>query len=420
MKKSDQTMRTKGFTLVEMTIVVIIFGLIIAGAMSYLTTFEIKNRNASAKQKLKTIKVALEGHIEQFGSLPCPSSLTAKPGTAEFSAPTDCKDKIVGIGQCTQNGSYCIQAGRVLQKEDSQAKSPTRVRIGAVPARAINVPYELTHDAWNNRIVYAVTESMAEEKGSYYSNQGGIGIVDESGNSFITPASSAAYVLVSKGIDGAGATTLLGGTRGVPCNGENAKDGENCDYTLGAQDAVFRIGFYSAVEGSARYDDFIEYDTKRGSFQNVSTKTCKDMPVCSAENVSSVPVCKVSGGSDGLPLCTTRQDVKAGIESGDEYEHDITTWKHACDFGDGWRLPSLGELRALYDHKEQVGGFEDEYYLSRSYFNPGLIENDDRKLEVWAKKFSGGGFGGSKEKTLNISPVRADRGDRGYIRCIMR
>lgn len=46
----------------------------------------------------------------------------------------------------------------------------------------------------------------------------------------------------------------------------------------------------------------------------------------------------------------------------------IMTWDEAVkaceDAGDGWRLPTKGELNFLYDNKDDIGGFETEYYWS--------------------------------------------------------
>ncbi len=413
--------KANGFTLIELTIVIVVMGVLVSGALAYLTSFELKSQNTSIKQRLDTLKIAIETHIDQFGSLPCPSSLTALPGTQAFSTPTNCEDQTVAIGQCAIDGAYCIQGGRIKETEDTAIKKPMRVRVGAIPARAINVPYDLTYDSWKNRIVYAVTEELAAKPGAYYQGEGGIGIIDESGNSFITPEKTAAYVILSHGIDASGGITLTGGKESRPCPGINTLDGENCDYKLNVEDAVFRVGFFSNQQGQNRYDDLVIYDTKNNVYSQNTVKQCKDMPVCSEDNIETAPICKISGGSDGLPLCTTRVDVKGGVEKAKEYEHDITTWKHACDFGEGWRKPSIAELRILHENKDAIGGFADNvYYLTRSYYNPGLIENDDRKLEIWAKKFNKGRFENSKEETLNLSPQRSDKGEHGYIRCIRR
>ena len=57
------------------------------------------------------------------------------------------------------------------------------------------------------------------------------------------------------------------------------------------------------------------------------------------------------------------------------YESDLAemTWteaKKACaDLGDGWRLPTLDELKSLCENQEKIGGFTDRNYWSSSIAN---------------------------------------------------
>ena len=39
--------------------------------------------------------------------------------------------------------------------------------------------------------------------------------------------------------------------------------------------------------------------------------------------------------------------------------------KKACaDLGDGWRLPTMDELKKMYELKDKIGGFEKGFYWS--------------------------------------------------------
>jgi len=68
---------------------------------------------------------------------------------------------------------------------------------------------------------------------------------------------------------------------------------------------------------------------------------------------------------------------------------DMMPWDEAMsaceELGNGWRLPSLDELMAMYEqlHKHGKGNFKDEYYWSSSKDNSGLD---------WSVAFSGGFF----------------------------
>lgn len=414
-----------GFSLIELAIVLIIVGIFVGGSLAFFGAMVSGAQERTVKERLKTLQVALQSHVERFGYLPCPASLTAMPTSAEFARAENCSDMNVPIGLCAKDGSYCVQAGRARKGLDLMDQKPSRVRIGGVPARAINVPFDMTFDVWGNKIIYAVTESMAQTAAHYQESEGAISIIDESGASVINPPGTADYVVYSQGRNGFGARSLYAQNAVVSCPPGQNLDDENCDYTRPDKiDAVFRAGFHSEGEGSGKYDDYLVFvanSVGRGNQQIA----CRERAVCTSENKELEQICQVRGGSDGLPLCTHRQDVTAGTDADNPYEHDITTWKHACDFGPGWQLPSMAELKILQDHHADIGGFAaDQYYLTRSYYNPGLIENDDRKMKVWARRFTKdnayGDEDSSNERLLNISPEDEDDGRTGRIRCIQR
>ena len=76
--------------------------------------------------------------------------------------------------------------------------------------------------------------------------------------------------------------------------------------------------------------------------------------------------------------------------------------KMCCEaLGPGWRLPTLEELSVLYQHKEIIGGFSDDYCWSATEVSPDA---------VWTKVFSSG-WNDQDDKTAAPYPyyVRAVR-----------
>jgi hypothetical protein len=63
----------------------------------------------------------------------------------------------------------------------------------------------------------------------------------------------------------------------------------------------------------------------------------------------------------------------------------LMSWRDAekacSSIGPGWRLPTIDELKFLYENKEQIGGFKDDYYWSFSDFSP---------VSAWVQSFAGG------------------------------
>jgi len=84
----------------------------------------------------------------------------------------------------------------------------------------------------------------------------------------------------------------------------------------------------------------------------------------------------------------------------------LMTWDDAMsacqNLGNGWRLPSVGELQEMYElHKQGKGNFKNELYWSSSQDNSGV---------AWNVSFSDGivrNYGVNKDFLARVRAVRA-------------
>ncbi|OYX03887.1 MAG: hypothetical protein B7Z05_09045, partial [Thiotrichales bacterium 32-46-8] len=81
-----QVWLSKGFTLVEMAIVLVIIGLLLSGGMSLLSSSSDTARYKESQNQLNEVKEALTNYYIQFGRLPCPD--TGNDGLEETSCAT--------------------------------------------------------------------------------------------------------------------------------------------------------------------------------------------------------------------------------------------------------------------------------------------------------------------------------------------
>ena len=72
----------------------------------------------------------------------------------------------------------------------------------------------------------------------------------------------------------------------------------------------------------------------------------------------------------------------------------------ACKkLGPGWRLPTKDELNMLYENKEEIGGFANNFYWSSTEYG---------NYVAWSQNFSSGVQGGGiKDTTDYVRAVRA-------------
>ena len=122
----------KGFTLVEMAIVLVILGFVLSALLLPLQAQRQQLAQAQTENTLENAKRALLGFAQQQGRLPCPA--TAASNGIENQNP-------VGSGICTQQVGFLPAATLGVQPTD---------------ARGYSV------DAWNNRVRYAVSQSVVD------------------------------------------------------------------------------------------------------------------------------------------------------------------------------------------------------------------------------------------------------------------
>lgn len=286
-----------GFTIIELSIVIIISGLL-------LSMFLMGYRNYTADQKYKEtleIMVDLDGLMDSFysnyGRYPCPADPSLPPDHPDFGMELPC-----GSGASRPN-SACNDSGDGPRLSDTPAFTRSGVICSNVGTRDVNgdgeneyvligmLPFrqpppapgeETLHifeekntiDGYKMRITYVVTEAMADERNTPLQpispHWGAISLFDENGTNMSDPPSSTHYLFLSHGENTKGAFTLegiktencvtgYGETPGL--NDPNDPDfggaidleNENCD----DNDGVFRNALKNLASGNNYFDDII-------------------------------------------------------------------------------------------------------------------------------------------------------------------
>ena len=260
-----------GFTLVEMAIVMVIVGLFLAAVSKIYVEIERERRVDDTQNNITRVVDALASFRNNFGRYPCPSSLNANPNSnvnnnenrQAYGVETDCSivaGLAVGAGVNATNGTTVV-AGDPIVSGVAAVLAPdgaTRVRIGAVPFRTLNIGERTALDGYRNRLMYAVTEPLAVSA-TFSATGGAIRIQDEVGTSKTTPADSAHFVIFSAGPNGEGAYNHAGGQNPIVLVGPNAgNDAANYDFA----DAIFvDTAHGTSITGAGKFDDEVKYAT---------------------------------------------------------------------------------------------------------------------------------------------------------------
>jgi prepilin-type N-terminal cleavage/methylation domain-containing protein len=282
---------SRGFSLVELCIVIAIAGLLVAAVISQYTIYLATKATGTTTQNANTIQAALASHMLVFGALPCPAPPMLAPGTpaAGVGDCTMANPVPLSVGNpppaitpatppvCSPTTGICVTPGSRQSASSIYGQSgpgaffdgnPTHmdpVLIGSVPWIDLGIGVNAVIDGYGNRFTYAVsyydTQQAAVQWGTSQNpaippNQfGAINIeaynaatVPQISNSFYSATNVAGtptyhmtgtYMLaiISHGPDGMGAYNYYG-LQAHPClnlpsdvapNFANGYDVENCN-----------------------------------------------------------------------------------------------------------------------------------------------------------------------------------------------
>lgn len=249
-----EVQNARGFTLIEIAIVMVIVGFIITTALAAYRPYLLEKQNRQQDKVFDVTTAGISEYILDNNRFPCPAPPQVATGSALFGV----EQRNAGTGACTATNGVIQVAGTGGQA----------VFIGAVPSQALGTLPALTADAYHNRLSYAVSANPTLS--GQADQDGGITILTTGYNpvtgaaTTATTTTTAQFALISHGFDGAGSISPSGVPSGTPCRtpAGDAGDAENCDFMIaGSADAVFRYqeGQNLNQANPGYYDDRLTY-----------------------------------------------------------------------------------------------------------------------------------------------------------------
>lgn len=155
----------KGFTLLELSIVLLIMGFLTTSSITMTKGFINYQRHKDTKERLQTINFAINSYILKNKKLPCPSSITKNYKNENSTA--DCS--------ITKKNGFLI---------------------GTIPSDTLNIKKDMLSDSWGSKFVYIVSADLTDGD-FFHSNQETNDLISD----------KFAYTVVSMGPDKANAYT---------------------------------------------------------------------------------------------------------------------------------------------------------------------------------------------------------------------
>lgn len=207
-----------GFSLIETCFGLLVIGFLLVAGIYLYQLHSTYKRIQVTEHNTKIVQTALQDFIHKNGRLPCPASNTAPLDSPEFGM------EVADI--CTGDHDGVTR------------DSTSRVMIGAVPVRSLNISDTMIVDGWRQRFIYAVTEDFALDGADMGGTEGKISVTDVNGNSLSSAAGKAIFALLSPGQDQRGAYDMDGNLM-KPCEAETT-GGENCNGDAKFVDSVYK------------------------------------------------------------------------------------------------------------------------------------------------------------------------------------
>jgi prepilin-type N-terminal cleavage/methylation domain-containing protein len=160
--RPDRAWRGRGFTLIEIAVVLVIAALLIAAGVGITTAMVDNSRSRTTRQHMEEVKLALQRFIASNGRVPCPAVETLPP-----------TDNLFGLeaatpGTCT--GTVDLPGGTFGAYVVDAAKR------GVVPWKSLGLTLDAASDGWGNQLTYMATvtatgknfDTLAGMRGSIY------------------------------------------------------------------------------------------------------------------------------------------------------------------------------------------------------------------------------------------------------------
>jgi prepilin-type N-terminal cleavage/methylation domain-containing protein len=261
----------RGFTLIEIAIVMVVVGLLLSGSLLALAPVLQGSKLSETNGKLDRIEQALLVYVIQNGCLPCP----ANPSLASSASAPAAGQSVTGGAPGTAYTTGCAPATCTY---DAGTSGP-----GGVPWSNLGLSESDATDAYGDRIAYevgpsALTQSngMLRTPPSSYPS-GSINIQNYSGTAQTTTSNKAAYVLISYGADRSFAyPASIGGTALTSKYGQAADNStaQGINANGNATGDTYVQDTFKGAQSTAYFDDVVRWRTAPNIIQNCGTNAC--------------------------------------------------------------------------------------------------------------------------------------------------
>lgn len=235
-KNMAQNKTKKAFSLIELSVVIIIISILISGSLTASISAINNAKNKVTRDRIEQIYKALGNYVLINGKLPCPASLLEIKSTS-----SNYGVSVGTSGTCSGSGVY-------------NSTIDTNLVYGMVPIRALGLENDMAEDGFESKLSYVVDMNFTgDEFGKNAVATNTMTIMENTGGAEHTNTSDALFVIISHGANRSGAFPINSAS-------QNAR-GDISEKTNDMMSSFTKI-FISKAKNSEVFDDILFYKTR--------------------------------------------------------------------------------------------------------------------------------------------------------------
>jgi prepilin-type N-terminal cleavage/methylation domain-containing protein len=258
-------MKKKAFTLLELSLVILIISILVVGSMSASISSINKAKYKVSKDRINQVYNALGAYLIINKALPCPASLLEVKTSANY-------------GLAGSDG-VCNNIAGVYQ---GAAGNAAELVYGAIPVQTLGLPAEMAEDGFDSKFTYVVSKKFTNPDGSGINGfgtvnpafgftsttSGFISIVERTGTNFYNNTHNAIFAIISHGKNKYGAVNANSSTKNSSTGSDVLEQANFISAALTAgvsQAATFYSAnnyFVASAADNDVFDDILFYKTR--------------------------------------------------------------------------------------------------------------------------------------------------------------
>lgn len=247
MKNITQNKTKKAFSLIELSVVIIIISILITGSLTASISAINSAKNKVTRDRMEQIYNALGNYLLINGHLPCPASLLEIKSTSATYG-----ESVGSAGACSGSGVY-------------NSSVATNLVYGMVPIRALGLENDMAEDGFGSKLSYVIDMDFTGDNfGTTAVPTDTITINENTGGVTHTNTEDAIFAVISHGANRSGAFSInsaVQNTRSTDAS-EMLNDVDNISAP------AFTKVFMSKAKNSEVFDDIVFYKTRNQIIAN--------------------------------------------------------------------------------------------------------------------------------------------------------